>query len=472
MDETICAIATAAGEGGIGIVRVSGEKAVEIAASVVQLHSGRSLQESRSRVMYAADIDFPANQSPHSNPRVGPSGKLDHALVVVMRAPRSYTGEDVVEIHSHGSPLILQMLCATLADRGARLAMPGEFTRRAFLNGKIDLLQAEGVLDTIQAKTAASLRIAQGQLRGGLSRTVGEVRAMLIHLLAQVEAGIDFAEEDISIIQDTQVSDSLHQAQDEVDRLLSTAREGRIFREGISVAIAGRPNVGKSSLLNALLETDRAIVTPVPGTTRDVLDEVLNIRGIPVRLFDTAGLRSTEDLVEREGIVRTREAIDQAELLLLLVDGSTPLIDEDRSLLAEYPTKPRIILVNKVDLPQAIALEELRSLAHVTADAVVRISAKTGEGLDELRDAIRGKVVRSDVEPAESALLTRTRHQTALAHARDAIEHAMNSVGEGMAAECVAMDVRAALEFLGELSGETTTEDILDRIFQDFCIGK
>lgn len=459
LNDTICAVATPVGEGGIGIVRLSGEKAVGVAAALVALRSGGRLDSAAGRVLHHADLVDPADPARRA--------LLDEALVVVMRAPQSYTGEDVVELQCHGGMLILQTVCEALVRAGARLAEPGEFTKRAFLNGRLDLAQAEAVLDTIRAKTAGSLRIAQEQLRGALSDEIDAVREKLIGLLAHVEAGIDFVEEDIAFIPPAELSAGLHWAHGAVGRLLAHGHEGRILREGATAAIIGRPNVGKSSLLNALLRTDRAIVTPIPGTTRDVLEEVLNIRGIPVRLLDTAGIRETVDPIEQEGVRRSRTAREQADLLLIVLDGSEPLTDEDRTLLREAGSNPdqrRLVVMNKSDLPGR-------------ADAppghkAVRISAKTGDGLDDLRDQVRSLLLSPDFEARETVLVTHLRHQAALRRSLEALSATLVSVESGAAGELVAVDLRAAIDALGEITGAVSTDDILDRIFREFCIGK
>ncbi|TAJ07611.1 MAG: tRNA uridine-5-carboxymethylaminomethyl(34) synthesis GTPase MnmE [Nitrospirae bacterium] len=470
--DTIYAIATPVGEGGIGILRLSGEKALDVVAGIVRLRSGLALISARSHHLYHADV-LEAAAAP--NGQADSSRPIDEVLVAVMRAPHSYTAEDVVEIHCHGGLYVLQALCESLRRGGARLAEPGEFTKRAFLNGRLDLAQAEAVLDTIQAKTDASLRLAQEQLRGRLSQEINRLRDSLIHILAQVEAAIDFTEEDITFIQPEELVDRLSEITGAIVRLVDRGRDGRILREGMTVAIVGRPNVGKSSLLNSLLHSDRAIVTPVPGTTRDVLEEVLNIRGVPVRLLDMAGVRQTDDPVEQEGVRRSRAAMEQAELLLILVDGSLPLSDEDRELVALHPDKKRLLVVNKHDLPcqvnEAVVTALLQSRPAEPLP-VVRISALTGAGMDGLRDAIRKTVLRENFEPGDSAVVTRLRHQASLQQAGEALEKALESVRGGMSGEFVAMDLRAGIDALGEITGAVTTDDILDRIFRDFCIGK
>ena len=465
LNDTICAIATPVGEGGIGIVRLSGEKAVDVAAGLVALRSGIRLKSAASHMLHHADILDPADPTRRI--------PLDEALVAVMRGPKSYTGEDVVEFQCHGGMVILRTVCEALVGAGARLSEPGEFTKRAFLNGRLDLAQAEAVLDTIRAKTEGSLRIAQEQLRGALSREVDGLREHLVGLLAHVEAGIDFVEEDIAFLPTAELKAGLGRAHEAVSCLLAHGREGRILREGVTAAIIGRPNVGKSSLLNALLRTDRAIVTPIPGTTRDVLEEVLNIRGIPVRLLDTAGIRETSDPVELEGVRRSRGAQEQADLLLIVLDGSAPLMEEDQALLQESGGKDdqkRLVIGNKTDLPRRIDPTFCRS--DEPDRALVEISAKTGEGLDELRDQIRALLLRPEFETRETVLVTHLRHQAALQRTLEALSATLGSVEAGAAGECVAMDLRSGIDALGEITGAVTTDDILDRIFSEFCIGK
>ena len=464
MDDTICAVATPVGEGGIGIVRISGEKATELASRLIRLGSGKSLSALASHTLYHADV---LNVPVKPGAEISDFTPLDEALVVVMRAPHSYTAEDVVEIHCHGGPLILQKLCERLIDGGARLAEPGEFTKRAFLNGRLNLTQAEAVLDTIRAKTAGSLRIAQEQLRGALSKEIDRIRDTLIRLLAHVEAAIDFTEEDITFIRQEELIQALQHAKADVSRLADTYHEGRVFRDGVTVAIIGRPNVGKSSLLNALVGTDRAIVTSVPGTTRDVLEEVLNVRGVPMRVLDTAGIRETGDAVEQEGVRRSRAAMTEADLVLVMLDGSTVLGAEDRELLACSKGKNLVVVVNKTDLACRIHGSELAEF-----ERVVWISVKTGGGLEELRDTMRSAVLRADFEPGEAALVTRLRHRVGLVHAQEALLRALESAGGKLSGEFLAVDLRSAIDALSEITGAVSTDDILDRIFSEFCIGK
>lgn len=471
VDDTICAIATPVGEGGIGIVRLSGRRAVEVASGLVRLRSGVALASAKCRRLYHADL-LDAVEAATPSPGCHPP-PLDEALVVVMRAPRSFTGEDVVELHCHGGPFLLQRLCEGLIRHGARPAEPGEFTKRAFLNGRLDLTQAEAVLDTIRARTAESLRLAQDQLRGRLSAEVTRFREELIGLLAHVEAAIDFAEEDLAFIEPATLLDRLRRTKEAVARLAGSGEDGRILREGISAVLLGRPNVGKSSLMNALLRADRAIVTPRPGTTRDLLEESLTIRGLTVRLVDTAGVRETEDPAEQEGVRRSWAAMEAADLLLVVLDGSRPLEEEDRAFLGELEGRRRLVLVNKRDLPTRLSAQDLAACEQADPPShVLHVSARTGEGLEEVRDRLRALVLRSDFEAGESAVATRLRHQASLLAARDALERAETSVAARLSGEFVAVDLRAAVEALGEITGATATEDVLDRIFREFCIGK
>lgn len=467
VDDTICAIATPVGEGGVGIIRVSGPQALDVASHIIRPRNRPSLHQLESHRLYVSDLVCPQESR-------GPEGAhalIDEALVVVMRHPRSYTGEDVVEIQTHGGTWILHTTCNALIHHGARLAQPGEFTKRAFLNGRLDLAQAEAVLDTIQATTTRSLRAAQSLLRGALSREIEALRERLIRVLAHLEAGMDFVEEDIEFIQRAEVQRVLEETQRALEKLIASFEEGRMIREGITVAIIGRPNVGKSSLLNALLNMDRAIVSDQPGTTRDVIDESVNVNGIPLRLLDTAGLRRTQDVIEGEGIRRTEEAISDADVVLLVLDGAQGVTEEDRGIFDSYAAGRYLLVLNKIDLPE-FQDPAPHALPGNDRAGVVKISAKTGEGLDHLKEAIHRLFVKEGLEAAPSVLVTRLRHQAGLQHTHASLKEATASLQKGTWGECVALDIRGALDALGEITGAVSTEDILDRIFQDFCIGK
>ena len=480
LDDTICAVATPIGQGGVGIVRLSGPQSAEITEKVVTLQSGRLLREIPSHTLCLSDIVLSPTQDPIQK-KNSPSTPVDQVLVVRMQAPKSFTGEDMVEIHCHGGQLILSMVCEALIQEGARLAEPGEFTRRAFLNGRMDLTQAEAVLDTIQATSSAGLKVAQEQLRGKLSKKIEHIRDQLIQVLAHVEAGLDFVEEDISFISLDEVKNALHSASDEITKLLKTVDQGRHLKEGLIVAIIGRPNVGKSSLLNSLLETDRAIVSSTPGTTRDVLEEGLNIMGVSLRLIDTAGLRDTQNEIEREGIRRTTQALEQAGLLLIVLDGSEPLSNIDVEIIKDHVEKNKIIVINKSDLQMKVQESTVRSVMSSPSSGknngkmslkCVAMSAKTGAGLEQLCQEIRTFAYGPFFESEDSVFLTRLRHKLSLERAKDALMNSLSAIEENISTECIAVDLRMALDALGEIIGTVTTEDILDRIFQDFCIGK
>ena len=466
--DTICAIATAAGEGGIGIVRLSGPDALSIADRVVQVRSGKSLTSIVSHTFYLADLVLPSTVADNGDRGFDREAvPFDEALIVYMKAPRSFTAEDVVEVHSHGGPVVLGLLCEACVRAGARMAAPGEFTKRAFLNGRLDLSQAEAVLDTIRAKSAIGLRMAQRHLRGELAREVDGARFILLGVLAHVEAGIDFVEEDITFVQREELERAIKSAATVIGKLEATARDGRVLREGARVVIVGRPNVGKSSLLNRFLKQERAIVTPVPGTTRDVIEESIDLDGVVVRFVDTAGIRKATDLIEQEGIRRTQNAQADADLVLVVIDRHAHLTDEDRQILKTVASSNYLIVMNKGDLTQAVECSDLPIGAEVFV-----ISAKTGLGLEELKVAIRARLVSPGFEVNEDLVVTNVRHRTALRRAQDSLAHASESVRMGLAGELVAMDLRVAADALGEITGVITTDDILDRVFAEFCIGK
>jgi tRNA modification GTPase len=471
LEDTICAIATPIGEGGIGIVRLSGSQALAVASQVVRLRSGDSLSTVPSHTLHLADLVSPTSDKRkegrvlHHRPPV--SGLLDEALVVYMKAPRSFTAEDVVEIQSHGGSLVLGMVCKVCIESGARMAEPGEFTKRAFLNGRLDLSQAEAVLDTIRATSSAGLNIAQRQLRGDLAREVEQARTSLLTVLAHVEAGIDFVDEDISFLQRDELVRIVRESFAVIQKLEATAQEGRILREGARVVILGRPNVGKSSLLNRLLREERAIVTAIPGTTRDVIEESIDLDGVLIHLADTAGVRETDDIVEQEGIKRTRAAQDEADLLLVVVDGSMPLTSDDRELLSAVKNRKHVVLLNKADLADAVG-----TAAALAGHQLYAISAKTGLGIEMVKSSLRAQLVSGGFEATESVMVTNVRHRDALRRAGESLGQALESVQCGMAGELVSIDVRAAADALGEITGAITTDEVLGRIFSEFCIGK
>jgi tRNA modification GTPase len=466
-DDTICAVATPAGEGGIGIVRLSGSDALTIATRIVRLRSRRPLESTPSHTLHLADILEPEAVS-------GSEGRLiDEGLVVFMKGPRSFTAEDVVEIHCHGSALVLARVVEACVSAGARIAQPGEFTKRAFLNGRLDLTQAEAVLDTIKATSEVGLKVAQRHLRGELGRLVDRLRTRILGMLAQVEAGIDFAGEDLSFIGQTALIASLQELLVEMHVLLDTAKSGRLLREGARIVILGRPNVGKSSLLNRLVGADRAIVTDIPGTTRDVIEESVVWEGLMVTLVDTAGLRDTTDLVEQEGIKRTRAARQEADLALYVLDAAELTDATLDTYLSAPDVRPDMVLINKTDLAEAAALIRLTGLVEErTQRRVLQVSARTGAGLEELKRSIRSLLAHTSLEANEGVLLTNVRHRLALERAATSIREALDATRQCIAPEFVAMDLRGAADALGEITGAITSDEILDTIFSQFCIGK
>ena len=457
-EETIAAISTPFGESGIGIVRMSGSSAEAIARKLFKPKIDQFCFVSH-HFHYGEIIDIQSGKA------------VDEVLIVLMKSPRTYTREDIVEIHCHGGYFILQKVLELVLRSGARMAQPGEFTKRAFLNGRIDLTQAEAVIDVIKAKTMVSLEIANQQLRGWLYRELGGLKTRLIEDLALIEAHIDFPEEEIEPISLRKMEQEIEGMVQKLEGWVASYEEGKVFREGISCAIIGKTNVGKSSLLNALLREERAIVTAVPGTTRDVIEEVLNICGVPVRLIDTAGLRKARDSIEQEGVRRAKERLADSDFILLMLDGSRGLDEEDREIFEEVKEKRKVVILNKEDLPQKIPVGEVKN--RFVDDPIVSVSALKGEGIDNLKKTIYTSLVQRDVRASpEHLIVANIRHKNALIQIRDNLSNAMKGMGEGTSFEFIAFEIRSALEALGELVGETTGEEILNRIFDQFCIGK
>ena len=457
-EETIAAISTPFGESGIGIVRLSGSFAEPIAKKIFKPKKDLSYFVSH-HFHYGEIID---NQS--GNP-------VDEVLIVLMKSPKTYTREDIVEIHCHGGYLILQKVLELVLREGARMAQPGEFTKRAFLNGRIDLTQAEAVIDLIRARTQSSLEIAGQQLRGELFKEMAQLKAKLIEHLALIEAHIDFPEEEMEPIAFGELKRDMERMIQTVKEWITSYEEGRIFREGISCAIVGKTNVGKSSLLNVLLKEERAIVTPIPGTTRDVIEEVLNIYGIPVRLMDTAGLRKPADSIEQEGVKRAKERVADSDLVLLMLDGSRELDADDLEIFEEIKGKKRAVIINKKDLPLVISLDKVKN--RFQEDPVILISALKNEGIDGLKKTIYTSLVHRDVRATpEYLIIANIRHKNILTQIKDNLSRAIKGLEEKTSLEFIAFEVRSSLDALGEMVGETTTEEVLDRIFEQFCIGK
>jgi tRNA modification GTPase len=474
--DTIAAVSTPRGEGGISIVRLSGPLAISIAQQIFRSPSFPSLQKIKTHtIVYGHILDPETHQI------------IDEVLLSVMKAPRTYTKEDIVEINCHGGTACVQKVLELTLLAGARLAEPGEFTKRAFLNGRIDLAQAEAVADIIRAKTDLTLKVAMNQLRGAMSKAVNRLRDQIIDVLAEVEARIDFPEEDLDFLDLTALYKRTQAVLTQLEELLRTAEDGKILREGLNLVIVGKPNVGKSSLLNALLQEDRAIVTEIPGTTRDTIEEYANIRGIPLKLIDTAGIRETSDIIEHAGVKRSREWLERSDLALVMLDASEPLTEDDGKLLELTKNKKAIIILNKIDLPEVLDIAQVEKLMPDISPfspplvggagggkgrPIVKTSMLTGQGLEELKTKILNAVIHGTEISPDSAIITTVRHRDALRKARIDIEHALLSLDMAMPMELVAVDLRGALDNLGLIVGTTTTEDILDRIFSQFCIGK
>jgi len=472
--DTIAAIATPPGVGGIGVIRVSGADAFALVLPLIQRPKGQGDVPTSHQLIYAHIID-PSTQE-----------VLDDVLVAFMRAPHTYTREDVVEIQGHGGPLVLRRILSAVLTQGARMAQPGEFTLRAFLNGRIDLAQAEAVMDLIGAQTEAGQRLATQQLRGRLSGQLQVARHAILNGIAQIEVSIDFPEEDVPTPQAATLHALIKVPQRQIEQLLAGAAQGRLYKQGLRTAIIGRPNVGKSSLLNALLRTDRAIVTPVAGTTRDTVEEVVNLRGIPLHLIDTAGITPTDDPIEQIGVQRSRAAAEGTDVVMLVFDGSEALTEQDRTVCTEVQTmgfgppndinvsysreRPVIVVVNKADALQAIDMDELQYLWPTSA--FVHTSTRTGVGVPALEDAVAELVLAGKTVSSDSVLVTSVRHQEALQRAADHIRAAQSSLEQGLPLDFVSIDLRAAYEALGEVTGEAASDDLLDTIFHEFCIGK
>lgn len=457
MEDTIAAVATAYGEGGIGIIRISGEEALPILQEIFEFHGDTDTFTSR-RMTYGKIIDKEKNQI------------IDEVLAVYMKGPKTYTAEDVVEINCHGSMVSLRKTLALVLRKGARLAEPGEFTKRAFLNGRLDLSQAEAVIDMIRAKTDKSFDVAVSQLEGRLSLKVEEIRQRLLDLLVDITVNIDYPDEDIEEMTYEKLEESIVETQDMIEKLLATSSTGRMIREGIKIAIVGKPNVGKSSLMNGLLKETRAIVTDIPGTTRDTIEEVLSIRNIPVYLMDTAGIRETSDKVEKMGIEKSKEAFNQADFILFLLDGSRSLEEEDLQIMELLKERKSLVLINKRDLGEAISIEEIA--AKLPASQVIEASLLKGQGITEIEDAVEDLVYGGEIVQKESMMVNNVRHIELLEQAVKSLTDALHMSERREALDFIEVDVKNAYERLGEIIGETVSDDIINEVFARFCLGK
>lgn len=456
--DTIAAIATPLGEGGIAVIRISGPDAVRAADRVFR--GRKALAEVASHTVHYGFVVDPATGE-----------KADEVLATVMRAPRSFTREDVVEISCHGGIIaVRKVLELVLAAGGARLAEPGEFTKRAFLNGRIDLSQAEAVIDLIRAKTDEAHALAMKQASGALSGNIRRLRGQLVELMAHIEVNIDYPEHDVEEMTNRFIREKCEAAIAEIDRLLNTASQGKILREGLTTAIVGRPNVGKSSLLNALARENKAIVTDIPGTTRDVIEEYVTVGGIPLRLLDTAGIRETADVVEKIGVERSLEALEQADLLLFVINGNEPLEEEERRLMARLAGRQTIVIVNKTDLPLRVEMADIRE--RFPEERIVHMAAARHEGLDALERAIRGLFFSGELASQDLTYVSNVRHIHLLRESGNALRDALAAAEAGMPIDLIQIDLHRSWELLGEIIGEAVSESLLDQIFSQFCLGK
>lgn len=459
MSDTIAAISTAIGEAGIGIVRMSGENSLDIADKIFRGSKVDSLKRAKNRrLTYGHIVDFNTEEI------------IDEVLIVYMKKPYTYTRENMVEIYCHGGIISVKKILELLLETGARLAEPGEFTKRAFLNGRLDLAQSEAVIDVIRAKTEKSFNVSLDQLEGSLSNKIKEIMTILLEMIAHIEASIDFPEDDVEDLAYDELREKAIIVKQEIEMLLNTSDRGKILRDGLNTVILGKPNVGKSSLLNAILRENRAIVTNIPGTTRDVIEEYVNIDGIPLRIVDTAGIRSTEDLVEKIGVDKAKEMVDESDLVIAVFDASDRLTDEDYEIIDIIKNKNSIILLNKTDLPNKYDETYLKKL--LPNKEIIITSIVKGLGLNKLEDTIKDMFYSGELEVESDVIVTNIRHKNQLVKAKKNMEDGIEGIDLNMPLDCIEVDVKSCWENLGEISGDTVGEDILDKIFSEFCIGK
>ncbi|NLK37397.1 MAG: tRNA uridine-5-carboxymethylaminomethyl(34) synthesis GTPase MnmE [Epulopiscium sp.] len=459
LDDVIAAISTPVGAGGIGIVRMSGTGCIAIADKVFQSKSGKKLAEKSSHTVTYGIVVNPSNGE-----------FVDEVLAVVMKAPNTYTKEDIVEINCHGGILVVRAILELLLQNGARLAEPGEFTKRGFLNGRIDLTQAEAVIDLIHSKTELGRKSAMKQLEGHLAKKVRALRQEVLDMIAGIEAAIDYPEHDVEEETRAVMLQKSEYLLKQINSLLRSADKGKIIQEGLQTVIVGKPNVGKSSLLNYFLQEERAIVTDIPGTTRDTVEEYINLDGIPIKLIDTAGIRDTSDVVEKMGVEKSKEYAQNADLILMMIDASRPLDAEDKEILDMIQQKRSIILLNKVDLDTKIKQQEL--LPYTENGTIISLSVKEEKGMEELVKKIKELFLGDENTLVGEEILGNTRHKTVLFHAKEAMERVIATIESGMPEDFISMDLQEANQLLGEITGDSVDEEIIDRIFTKFCLGK
>lgn len=455
--DTIAAISTPVGEGAISIVRLSGPEAFQIAN---YFFTGVELSSVESHTFHYGKIKHPV------------SGEIaDEVMISIMKAPKTFTCEDVVEINCHGGFVSVRRILEMVLEKGARLAEPGEFTKRAFLNGRIDLSQAEAVMDVIESKTDQAMNVALHQLDGRLSRLIHQLRQQLIETIAHVEVNIDYPEyDDVEEMSHEMMEEKSAYVLEEINKLLEVAKQGKILREGIKTAIIGRPNVGKSSLMNALVQEDRAIVTEIPGTTRDIIEEYVNVRGIPLQLVDTAGIRETKDIVEKMGVDRSRKILEEADLVLFMLNNNETLTEEDRTIFKTLENMNYIVLVNKVDLDNRLDIEEVNQLTK--GHAVITTSLVHDRGIDQLETALSDLFFNTEGVDNDTAYVSNVRHIHLLKQSKTALEEAREALELAVPLDMVQIDVRRSWEFLGEIVGDTASDSLIDQLFSQFCLGK
>ena len=456
-EDTITAISTPIGEGAIGIVRISGPQAIAISN---QIYQGKDLTKVDSHTIHYGKIIDPRTDE-----------LVEEVFVSVFKAPKTYTREDIVEINCHGGIVSVNRVLELVLSQGARLAEPGEFTKRAFLNGRIDLSQAEAVMDLIRAKTDKAMNVALSQIDGRLSKLIKNLRQKLLEVIAHVEVNIDYPEyDDVEEMSHEMMRTNTKEVHAEINKLLAVAKQGKIIREGIATGIIGRPNVGKSSLMNALVQETKAIVTEIPGTTRDTIEEYVNVRGIPLRLIDTAGIRETDDVVEQIGVDKAKKVLADSDLILFVLNYNEPLTDEDLALFEAIEELEAIIIVNKTDLPRKIDLEKVNKLAK--GKPIITTSLKEEEGIDDLEETITNLFFAGEIDHNDLTYVSNARHIQLLNEAKQALEDAMESIEMNMPLDIVQIDVTRTWEFLGEIIGETASDQLIDQLFSQFCLGK